>query len=249
MKWRTHTAIAKAIAEALGLDRELRRALSSGSIDPDRHHDVTVRVSRRGRMYVARVPHHNPGLRLVMKHVWKARKSYLRGDDFEALRSLGRALHYVQDMSVSRGILGLSHNSREDKIASLNISVKAVKDGLSSALCSPNYVEKTIRQVRPQKDAEKALEEACRVSGSIAGAVLGRRKPPEGLMEDFAQARRRYWKRTIPLAAAASLLFLALAIATWNFAAALGALSGYIIQLLDRRYRYLRKEVEWYSAK
>ncbi len=248
LKWRTHTAIAEAIAEALGLDRRLRRALSSGSIDPDRYPDVTVRVGRRGRTYVARAPHHNPGLRLIMKHVWKARKSYLKGDDFEALRSLGRALHYLQDMSVSKGILGLSHDSKEDEVASLSVPVKVVEESLSSAFCSPHYVEETIKHVRPQKDAEKALEEACRASGSIVGAVLGRKNPPEGLVEEFTQARRRYWRRTIPVAATASLLFLMLALATCNTAAALGAASGYVIQLLDRKYHYLRKEVEWYSV-
>ncbi|MBS7288340.1 MAG: hypothetical protein KIH01_06240 [Candidatus Freyarchaeota archaeon] len=249
MKWRTHTAIAKAIADVLGLDGSLRKALSSGSIDPDRRPDVTLRVSGRGRVYVARAPHHNPGLRVVMRHVWRARRSYLGGDDFEALRSLGRALHYIQDMSASKGFLGLSHDSVEGMVALLNIPVKVIEEGLSSAVCSPHYIEKTVRQVKPQKDAGKALEEACRASASVAGAVVGRKNPPEGLVDDFAQARRRYWSRTIPVAAAASLLFLAFALATQNVAVALGAVSGYIIQLLDRRYHYLRKEAEWYGVR
>ncbi|MEM3511640.1 MAG: hypothetical protein QXW47_09880 [Candidatus Jordarchaeales archaeon] len=249
MKWRTHMAIARAIADALGLDKKARNALSAGSIDPDRHPDMAVRVGRRGKVYVARASHHDPSLRLIMKHVWRARKSYLKGEYIEALRSLGRALHYVQDMSVSKGVLWLSHDLREARAASLNIPAGAVREGVSSAFCSPNYVERTIKSVRPQRDEERALEEACRVSGSIARAVLGRREPPEELIRDFVQARRRYWRRTIPLAAAVSLIFLISALATQNAIFAPGVLSGYIVQLLDRKYHFLRKEVEWYKVK
>lgn len=246
MKWRTHIAIAKAVADALGLDRKARKALIAGSIDPDRRPDVTFRIGSRGT-YAAREPHHNPRLRLVMGHVWEARRRYLEERGYEALRSLGRALHYIQDMSVSKGILGLRHNPREDAIASLEVPAKVVREGVAAAVSSPHYVEKVIRRLRPQGDARVALEVACRASGAVAAAVLSGKEPPEGLMEDFASARRRYWKVTVPLSLAVSLLFLASALAAQNSTLILGVLSGYLVQLLDRKYHYLRKEVRWYG--
>ncbi|MEM4447286.1 MAG: hypothetical protein QW461_08345 [Candidatus Jordarchaeales archaeon] len=246
MKWRTHIAIAKTVADVLGLGREARRALITGSIEPDKRPDVKFRVSGRGA-YAVRISHHNPSLRLIMGHVWKARRSYLEEREHEALRNLGRALHYVQDMSVSKGILGLHHDSREDRVASLEVPVGAVREGVAAAVSSPHYVEKVIRQLRPQGDARVALDVACRASGAVAAAVLSRREPPEELMEDFASARRRYLKVTVPLSFAVSLLFLVSALATQNPTLVLGVLSGYFVQLLDRKYHYLRKEVKWYG--
>ena len=247
MKWRSHIAIAKALADRLGLDERSGKALSDGSIDPDRYPDSIIRVGRRGRVYASRAPHHNPSIRIVMRHVWNARMAYLKGDRVRAARSLGRALHYVQDKSLSKGFLGLSHGSREDEVALQKVPLEAIDDGISSAVCSPHYVEKVIREVKPQKGVREVMREACWASAAIAKAVLGMRDPPKELPSALRHAKERYWKRTIPLAATASMAFLLAAAITRNLLLALGVLSGYVIQLLDRKYHYLKKEAKWFG--
>ena len=68
-------------------------------------------------MYTASAPHHDPELGIIMKHIWNARLAYLNGEDFKAMKSLGRASHYIQDKSVSKGFLGLSHDKREEELS------------------------------------------------------------------------------------------------------------------------------------
>ena len=48
MKWKTHIAIAKAISKSLNLPKDLEKALSQGSIEPDKYPDKVLRVERRG---------------------------------------------------------------------------------------------------------------------------------------------------------------------------------------------------------
>ena len=88
---------------------------------------------------------------------------------------------------------------------------------------------------------------ACWASAAIAKAVFGMRDPPKELPSALRHAKERYWKRTIPLAATASIAFLLAAAITRNLLLALGVLSGYVIQLLDRKYHYLKKEAKWFG--
>ena len=109
MRWRTHKAIARAIAREAGLRGEPLRCLLNGIVDPDKHPEKTVKVKvgRRGRVYTRRVPmsHHNPSMSAVMRHVWRARASFLAGDIPGAAYWIGWALHYIQDRCVGKGFL------------------------------------------------------------------------------------------------------------------------------------------------
>ena len=57
------------------------------------------------------------------------------------MKSLGRALHYIQDKSVSKGFLGLSHDTREEELSHQLISEDAIKRGIDIAVCSPHYIK------------------------------------------------------------------------------------------------------------
>jgi len=49
-----------------------------------------------------------------MRHVWRARLSFLVGGVLNAAYRLGWALHYLQDMCVGKGLLGLEHEMVEN---------------------------------------------------------------------------------------------------------------------------------------
>jgi len=72
LKWKSHIAIAKAIAGSMGFPKDLEKEFSRGFIEPDKLPDRAVRMSGRGRGYVVRAAHHKPKLRGVMKHVRNA---------------------------------------------------------------------------------------------------------------------------------------------------------------------------------
>ena len=248
MKWRTHIAIARAISRSLNLPKDLEKALSQGSIEPDKHPDKVLRVGRRGRVYSASAPHHNPELGVIMKHVWNARLAYLRGDDFQAMISLGRALHYIQDKSVSKGFLGLSHEKREEELLSQPILEDAIEKGIRIAVSSPHFVKKCIKNVKPKKSLDEILNQACICSAAVAKAVIGEKTPSKELVENFKSAKERYRKRTIPIAIG---VFGAISIASiimQNFLYIIfGIIAGYIIQRLDLKYHYLKEEAKWFG--
>jgi hypothetical protein len=237
MKWKTHTAIARAISKSLDLPKDLEKALSQGSIEPDKYPDTSA-------------SHHDPELEVIMKHIWNARLAYLSGDNFQAMKSLGRALHYIQDKSVSKGFFGLSHDSREDDISYQTIPENAIERGIYIAICSPHYVKKCIKNVKPKKNLDEIMNQACMYSAAIAKAVIGDKTPSNELVENFKSAKERYRKRTIPVAIGTFGVISIASIIMQNFLYIIfGILAGYIIQRLDLKYHYLKEETKWFGIK
>ncbi|MFB0561163.1 MAG: zinc dependent phospholipase C family protein [Candidatus Lokiarchaeia archaeon] len=254
MKWKSHITIAKAISASMGFTKDLEKAFSQGSIDPDKRPDWVVSV-----LEVAREPHHKPSLGVVMKHIWKARLSYLDGDNIRALKSLGKALHYVQDKCVSKGFLSLSHNSREADLLRQMVSEDSIKMGFNMAVCSPHYIKDTIRRVKPSGDLSEIMRQACLYSAAIAKAVLGNKNPSSKLLEDFGTANKNYRKRTIPVSIGVIMvILLASLVAFFSWRLELGHLAilvasvisaGYITQRLDLKYHYLKEEAKWFRIR
>jgi len=249
MKWKTHIAIARAISNSLNLPKDLEKALSQGSIEPDKYPDKVLRVGKR-RVYTVSASHHDSELGIIMKHIWNARLCYLSGDNFQAMKSLGRALHYIQDKSVSKGFLGLSHDSREEALSYQAIPENAIERGIYIAICSPHYVKKCIKSVKPKKNPYEIMNQACMYSTAIAKAVLGSRTPSNELVENFKSAKERYHKRTIPIAIGIFGVILIISLIMQNFLYIIfGILAGYIIQRLDFKYHYLKDEAKWFGIK
>jgi len=48
MKWKSHTSIARAIADELAMPEELERALCAGSVEPDKRPDAAYREGKKG---------------------------------------------------------------------------------------------------------------------------------------------------------------------------------------------------------
>ncbi len=250
MKWKTHTSITRAISKSLNLPKDLEKALSQGVIDPDKYPDKVLRVGRRGRIYTATASHHDPDIGMIMKHIWNARLSYLNGDNIQAMKSLGRALHYIQDKSVSKGFLGLSHDTREEDVSFQTIPEDAIKKGIDIAVCSPHYVKKIIKNTKPRKNIYEIMNQACMYSAAIAKAVIGERTPSNELVENFKSAKERYCKKIIPIAIGTFGIFLIVSFFMQNFLyVILGILAGYITQRLDFKYHHLKEEAKWFGIK
>ncbi|MDW5564252.1 MAG: zinc dependent phospholipase C family protein [Methanomassiliicoccus sp.] len=247
MKWKSHTAIARAIAAEMNLPEDLERAFCAGSIEPDKRPDLAYRVSKGGRTYIGRAPHHMPPTGTIMAYAWRARKAYLAGNDYWAVKSLGRGLHYVQDKCVHTGFKDWRHDARESDIAALTPPRKAVREGIEMAKCSPRFVHDCIVSVKPRRDPRRALYDATMFSSAIFASVIG----PIGNRTRFASEydkavrghRHRYVVATVVLAATAATAYL-LEEPLFLIPGSVAALAAI---KLDLDFYRVKDEAEWFG--
>lgn len=247
MKWKSHTAIAQAIAREMGLSDDLERALCTGSVEPDKRPDRAFKVSRGGRTYIGRAPHHAPPTGTIMAYVWRARRAYLQGNDYWAVKSLGRALHYVQDKSVHTGFRGWKHDSREEELADLVPPRKAVREGIERAVCSPGFVRECILAVRPRKDPQEAMYQATLVSSAIFASVIG---PPDAEDQFAAEYRTKVRRHHMRIAAAGATISISALFAFMLDQPLIilpGVVGGAALVGLDLGYYRVRSEGSWFG--
>ena len=247
MKWKSHTAIARAISGEMGLPEDLERAFCAGSIEPDKRPDLAFRTSRSGRSYIGRAPHHQPPTGTIMAYAWRARRAYLDGNDYWAVKSIGRALHYVQDKCVHTGLGGWRHDAREDDIADLPPPRRAVLEGIGMAECSPAFVRECISAVRPRRNPRRAMYDATLYSSAIFASVMGPPEIEEKFFDDYDRAMRGHRLR---YASAAALLALSAAVAATleePLFLPLGPLAAIAVVRMDPAYYKARDRAEWFG--
>ncbi|MDD1771401.1 MAG: hypothetical protein LUQ09_00610 [Methanomassiliicoccales archaeon] len=240
MKWASHIAIGKVIADALELSPGERKAFLDGIVEPDRHKE---RGNRDGRSY--RLSHHDPSDRVIMLHVWMARRSMLRNDTYQGYRHLGMALHYIQDKSTSKGFLGLTHERREEKLAKVEPSRDEVMKGLKEHASSSEFVRRSLSEIKPLKDPKRIMAQASYRSASVAAAVIDMDGQTH-VKKDYARARRKHALATVPLIIGSLAIGASISI-LWSspYPMVPAAVLALIAVLLDRPYRQLRRLAEW----
>ena len=251
MRWRTHKAIAKAIAWEAGLRGETIRSLLNGIVDPDKYPEKTVKVKvgRKGRIYTRTVPmsHHNPSIEAVMKHVWRARLYFLAGDILNAAYRLGWALHYIQDRCVGKGLLGLKHEAVENDAANVQVKREDVLHGFSEAESSPRFVKAVLYSLRATTDPVDAVREATTASSAVFAAIFGSRTPPKELMRKYGEEKKKHAK--IIAGEILSILCMLPLLAMGHLPLLLvPAVTCIILYFMDGRYRMLRDEARWFGA-
>ncbi len=244
MKWRSHISIGEAIAEVLGLPPGERKSFLDGIVEPDRHKE---RVSGPGYSY--RVSHHRPSRRVVMLHVWMARRSFLRNNNYLGYRHLGMALHYIQDKSTSKGFLGMSHDRREEALAELEVPSEAVRKGFTKYLSSPQFVSRSLELTKPRKDVHQIMVQASFRSAAVAAAVTDLRRP-SGLDQRLRALHRSHLLVHVPVAIGSLAIGASLSLAWWNMIPLATAVVVCLIVLVrDRPYRQLNQVAAWHGLK
>ena len=240
MKWASHIAIGSMIADALELSPGERKAFLDGMVEPDRHKE---RGNRDGRSY--RLNHHDPSNRVIMLHVWMARRSMLRNDTYQGYRHLGMALHYIQDKSTSKGFLGLTHKRREERLAKVEPSRDAIMKGLKEHASSPKSVRRSLSEIKPLKDPKRIMAQASYRSASVAAAVTDMNGQAH-VKKDYVRARRKHALATVPLTIGSLAVGASVSI-LWSspYPMVPTAAIALIVVLLDRPYRQLRRLAEW----
>ncbi|MCD6348011.1 MAG: hypothetical protein J7L91_00090 [Candidatus Korarchaeota archaeon] len=247
MRWKSHIAIAKAIGKALNLPEDMERELIEGSIDPDRFPDTTFMVGRLGRVYASRVPHHVPPIEVIMEHVWRARLAYLSGERLHAMRSLGRALHYIQDACLAGGFASPLHDDLESTLSSVSVPERAVREGFLIAACSPHFVERLLENIKPEEDPKRILYRTSLYSAAVARAVLCNEGPSAELLEEFRKAKERHSNRILFALGTLTLGLLGAVLVSLTYLF-IGAFVAWLA-LKDKRYEYLKEEMEWFGPR
>ena len=104
--------------------------------------------------------------------------------------------------------------------------------------------------VKPKKNLDEIMNQACMYSAAIAKAVIGGKTPSKELIENFRSAKEKYRKRTVPIAIGTFGVISIASIIMQNFLYIIfGILAGYIIQKLDLKYHYLKEEAKWFGIK
>lgn len=247
MKWKSHTAIARAISVEMSLPDELERAFCAGSIEPDKRPDLAYRVSKGGRTYVGRAPHHMPPTGTIMAYAWRARKAYLAGNDYWAIKSLGRGLHYIQDKCVHTGFHGWKHDARESDIAEIAPPRRAVREGIEMAKCSPRFVRDCIVAVKPRRDPRKAMYDATLFSSAIFASVIGPVNAEGRFSADYERAvrghRHRYAAASVLLAASGAAAYLL----EEPFLVLPGSLAAIAMVKINPAYYRALDDAEWFG--
>ena len=130
----------------------------------------------------------------VMRHVWRARASFLAGDIPGAAYWTGWALHYIQDRCVGKGIFGLKHKSVESGAANVQVRREDVLLGFSRAGSSPRFVKTILHGLRGVVNPVEAVREATLASSAVFAAVFGSRNPPKQLIVKYHEERRKHAK-------------------------------------------------------
>jgi len=250
MLWKTHRAIARAIAAEAALSREETQSLLEGIISPDKYPEKTmkIKISRRGNVYAKeeRMSHHNPNLNIIMKHVWRSRFAFLSGNMTYAAYWAGWALHYIQDRCVGKGLFGLSHNTVEESAAHIQISRENIQRGFKYGKSSPSLIRKLLKKLKPTTDPEKAVSEAVFYSAAVFAAIFGSTKPPMSLVEKYNREERNHEKILAGIGVAIAAAFASMFLGNLLFAALATASAG-VMYYADGEYRKTREEIRWFS--
>lgn len=248
MRWRSHTRIARAVADVLGIHGAEREALARGSIEPDKTPDYEYRVGRRGKIYTARAPHHKISTKIIMRNLYDARRYHLRGNRTAAMRCLGRAMHYLHDRVTGKGFLGLFHDRVEEKVKNTGVDYYSIKKGAEDSIPLPTEIERAINAFAVRSNRpEEIMRRACYISGYVAKAVLAPAVNRE-LVDEYHRLRERHNKKVIPISfgIAGAVAIIAYAL-TMNIAGLLALSLAPLIAALDRGYARCKKNIEWYS--
>ncbi|MCS7139418.1 MAG: hypothetical protein N3F04_00685 [Candidatus Nezhaarchaeota archaeon] len=151
--WRAHRNITKAVLKSLGptIPGGVINGIMDGIIDPDKNPDKVFYVTRKGVVKEYLTPHHAPIKELINYYFELSLYHFRWGDGYKAGFMLGRALHYVQDGSLTRRrylILDV-HEAEEKTIDDITMIPQRIED-----VCRGVSVE-------GKKRSSRAIEAVC----------------------------------------------------------------------------------------
>ncbi|RLE45939.1 MAG: hypothetical protein DRJ31_10605 [Candidatus Methanomethylicota archaeon] len=146
-------------------------------------------VVRKRKVYEVPARHHGSEAKeLAIKEVWKSRKAYLKKQLEEAFFHLGRALHYIHDSCLERGLFFDRHDEVEKALDELSKETiedeKAVVEYFEKPIEDPIQLEKLRSDTEAESKADKARIKASQLTGQVAASILLNKPCPQSYIEE-----------------------------------------------------------------
>lgn len=194
LKWADHKRITKDVSLVCGLPELLAKQIAEASVLPDKDPDyeikayVTGRRKRRIRTRKVRVKHHSQKAKeKAWNYLYQSRRALIE-EDKNWIRYLGRALHYLQDYTVSKesevfGIFPVNdwkkHNRLEASLSKVRFPLEPIKSLLKENIHA-NTLKNEVYMVKPSDNPADVLRLAVHLTAlAIIGVVIP--KEPENL--------------------------------------------------------------------
>ena len=240
MKWKDHQRLIRVATGEHHVPLGTYNGLLEGSIYPDK---TNTWLKSRGK---AMKPHHHINTGKIIKLIWRARRNWLNNNENDAGFQLGQALHFIHDGYVSKGILGLYHDSNEEKLNTIPINKNILYSGINDSRSDPIYIENLIHLIKPQ-NPEQALDNATYVTASIIKAVFNSKTVPIELEEQFCTARLKH-KKYVNAAIGTGIIIFVLGAALNSMQLIIFApVLGFVITKMDSEYFLLKKKSNWFK--
>ena len=262
MKWKTHRTITKFACKKLNWPEEYIEPLLEACVEPDRNREKELTQNEYGETYHARVSHHskNPDEiddSRVMKHIWDARVSFLRGNNLHFIKSLGYALHYIQDGAVSkyRKILFFeresykTHNKREEDLRFIPFPSKhkIIEKCARTIIKTPQKLEASIQKLSPKKDPKDIMLFASAYTLLTLNAVGNRNAFPDTYKKSYLYYGQRHGKFLLYSLLISLFISLFLIYFFSPLYIVLPLIIVCIIHKLDSKYHEFAKIAKWYG--
>ena len=242
MKWKDHRRLINVTIQRHHVSQNAYRGLIEGVVYPDKNNRWRKEHDYRLES------HHHPSKEKIVRLIWKARINWLNGNESNAGFHLGRALHYIHDGYVSKGFIGISHDSNENIIHSMDLHETFVDSGIRDSRSDPFFIEELVWNVTPQSP-EKAIDSASYITASLIKAVLNYQTTPTELTEDYKNACIRHTK-FLETGIGICLAIFLLAIFTNSMQLILfSPVLGFIVVKMDNRYYLIEKKWNWFNKK
>ncbi len=242
MKWKDHRRLILAATQKHRVPYSTYNGLMKGVIYPDETNSWRKKQGKRLES------HHHPDKRKIVKLILRARMYWLEGKENDAGFQLGRALHYIHDGLVSKGFIGLFHDSNENNIQSMNLNDNNVYLGLRDSLSDPFYIEDVVHKITPQ-NPENAIEQASYITASLIKAVLNYQTIPPELDEEYKHACLKHSKYREAGFGVCLIIFLFAIIFSSMQLILFSPALGYIIVKMDYGYYHTEKKWSWFNNK
>jgi len=259
MKWETHQRITRYTWEKLELPKQWIGPVCNASILPDEKREKELKKNKNGEKYYGKVPHHTPDPDRIMKHVWNARLSILKGEKTQFVKSLGYALHYIQDGMLSTYKKGLffehksyeEHDRREEELQYIPVpsNENFIDRCANTVIKTPHELEKMIQNVSPKKNLEKIMFLATAYSLVTLNAIVNSNPFPKKYKREYLYYAKRH--ATLLLVSALISLFITLPLVYFSsgFFVVLPPLIVYSVHKMDVNYIKSAEIARWYNKK
>ncbi len=178
MKWETHRRITLEVCRYYGIPYS--EIIANASTKPDESPDYHVTPTVGG--YLRKVRHHAPSTpEVILVYLAEARRRFLYGEPFA--ETLGRALHYLQDLPIDPA----EHDFLEEVLEKTPVDLSAIRSAREMSI-PPHLFKRIVKAIGIRRKPDEIMWAACFLSSLAVKMVINPDVPPD-VRKKYRRAR------------------------------------------------------------